>query len=88
MPLSSKIPIEYRKINARKISEQEKMKKKQQITNIIEINHVYGFKALRRWATIMRMRKVSVLRVDFFGSIGSIKGEDMDLLMEKIRKEF
>ena len=88
MPLSSKIPIEYREINKCEIEEQEKINKKQQITNVIEINHVYGFKPMTRWVTITRMRKVSILRVDFSGTVGSINGKDMDLLSEKIKQEF
>lgn len=88
VPLSSKIPIEYREIENSKIKEQEKIKKKQENTNIIEINQVYGFKPMTRWATVTRMRKVSILRVDFYGTVGTLNGKYIDLLSEKIRKEF
>ena len=46
VPLSSKMPIEYRDIENCKITEQEKSTKKQDITNVIEINQVYGFKSM------------------------------------------
>lgn len=88
VPLSSKIPIEYREIDKCEIEEWEKISKKKEVTNVMEINQVYGFKPMLRWATITRMRKVSILRVDFSGSIGSINGNDMDLLSEKIKSEF
>ena len=88
VPLSSKMPIEYRDIENYKITEQEKSDKKQEVTNVIEIKQVYGFKSMTRWATITRMRKVSIFRVDFYGTVGSISGKDMDLLNEKIKQEF
>ena len=40
-----------------------------------------------RWAKITRMKKISMLRVNFSGTIGTLDGSDMDSISEKISME-
>lgn len=40
-----------------------------------------------RWARITRMKKVSILRVNFSGTIGTLDGSDMNAIAEKISIE-
>lgn len=41
-----------------------------------------------RWARITRMKKTSILRVNFSGTIGTLEGKDMDIISNKICLEF
>lgn len=40
-----------------------------------------------RWARITRMKKISMLRINFSGTIGTLDGTDMDKIAEKISIE-
>lgn len=40
-----------------------------------------------RWARITRMKKISMLRVNFSGTIGTLDGSDMDIIAKKITLE-
>ena len=92
LPVSSKIPKEYIKIEQEykngKITFEECEKKKSKITEIIQIDSIYRFKNMIRWANITRMKKVSILRLNFNGTIGKIDGKYLSLINEKIGLEF
>ena len=92
LPISSKKPKEYRKLEQdyhnRKITLEECEKKKGQITEIIQIDNIYRFKDMIRWANITRMKKVSILRLNFNGTIGKVDGKYLSTINEKIRTEF
>lgn len=92
LPISSKKPMEYKKLeqeyNNQKITLQEYENKKNEITEIVQLDKIYKFKDMIRWANIMRMRKISILRLNFNGTIGKIDGKYMNEISEKIRLEF
>lgn len=92
LPVSSKKPLEYIKIEneykENKISLEECENKKKNITEIVQLDNIFGYKNILRWSNITRMKKVSVLRLNFSGSIGSIDGKYMNLISQKIGKEF
>lgn len=92
LPVSSKKPIEYEKIEKDfeegKISEEECNKRKDKITEIVQLDKIIGFKEMIRWANITRIRKVSILRLNFSGTIGRIDGKDINTISNKISKEF
>lgn len=91
VPISSKKPLEYVKIEQdfkdKRISEKECQKQKRAITEIIELSKINGFRNMLRWARITRMKKVSILRVNFSGTIGTLDGSDMNTIAEKISIE-
>ena len=92
LPISSKKPKEYKKLEQdyhnKKITLEECEKKKGQITEIIQIDNIYRFKDMIRWANITRMKKVSILRLNFNGTIGKVDGKYLSTINEKIRTEF
>ena len=92
LPVSSKKPIEYEKIEKEfeegKISQEECVKKKDKITEIVQLDNIIGFKELIRWANITRIRKVSILRLNFSGTIGRIDGEYINTISSKISNDF
>ena len=92
LPVSSKKPIEYEKLEKiladGKISEKECEARKNKITEIVQLNDISGFKKMMRWANITRIRKVSLLRLNFSGTIGRIDGEYMNEISKKISEEF
>ncbi len=92
LPVSSKKPAEYLKIekefNDNNISEEEMVKKKNQIIDIIQLDNIVGFRNMIRWANITRMKKVSILRLNFGGTIGRVDGKYLNIISEKISKEF
>ena len=92
LPISSKKPIEYIKIEKAlengKITIEESQKQKNEITEIIELDKINGFKKMLRWARITRMKKVSILRLNFLGTIGTLDGNYMDSISNKICLEF
>ena len=92
LPISSKKPIEYKKIDEKldknEITIEESQTQKNEITEILQLDKIFGFKHIVRWSNITRMRKVSILRVNFSGSIRSISGEDLNRISEKIKQEF
>ncbi|WP_305133298.1 type II toxin-antitoxin system PemK/MazF family toxin [Thomasclavelia cocleata] len=92
LPVSSKRPIEYEKIEKEfeegKISQEECIKKKDKITEIVQLDNIIGFKEMIRWANITRMRKVSILRLNFSGTIGRIDGKYINKISSKISQEF
>ena len=92
VPISSKKPPEYVKIEQdllnNKITENECKNRKSSITEIIELKNIHGFRKMLRWARITRMKKVSMLRINFSGTIGTLDGKDMDTISEKISIEF
>lgn len=92
LPVSSKKPAEYLKIekefNDNNISKEEMVKKKNQIVDIIQLDNIVGFRNMIRWANITRMKKVSILRLNFGGTIGRVDGKYLNIISEKISKEF
>ena len=92
LPISSKKPKEYKKLEQdyhnRKITLEECEKKKGQITEIVQIDNIYRFKDMIRWTNITRMKKVSILRLNFNGTIGKVDGKYLSTINEKIRTEF
>lgn len=92
LPISSKKPKEYKKLeqnyHQKKITLEECEKKKAQITEIVQIDNIYRFKDMIRWANITRMKKVSILRLNFNGTIGKVDGKYLSTINEKIRTEF
>lgn len=91
VPISSKKPPEYLKIEQdlkdKKITDDDYQKRKDDITEIIELSKINGFRNMLRWARITRMKKISMLRVNFSGTIGTLDGTDMDKIAEKISIE-
>lgn len=91
VPISSKKPPEYVKIEQdlkdKKITEEECKKRKNTITEIMEISKINGFRNMLRWTRITRMKKISMLRINFSGTIGTLDGTDMDMIAEKISIE-
>ena len=79
LPVSSKKPIEYEKLEKiladGKISEKECEARKNKITEIVQLNDISGFKKMMRWANIS-------------GTIGRIDGEYMNEISKKISEEF
>ena len=92
LPISSKKPPEYIKVEQdllnKKITENEYKNRKSSITEIIELTNIHGFRKMLRWARITRMKKISMLRINFSGTIGTLDGKDMDTIAEKISIEF
>lgn len=92
LPISSKKPIEYTNIEEKyiknKISFEQCQKLKEEITDIIQFDKIFGFKDMIRWSKITRMKKISMLRVAFSGTIGSISGEYLNSISNKISSEF
>ena len=92
LPISSKKPKEYKKLEQdycnKKITLEECEKKKNQITEVVQIDTIYRFKDMIRWANITRMKKVSILRLNFNGTIGKVDGKYLSMINEKIRTEF
>ena len=92
LPISSKKPKVYQLIeqdyNNRKITLEECEKRKKQITEIVQINSIYRFKDMIRWTNITRMKKVSILRLNFSGTIGKVDGKYLSMINEKIGIEF
>ena len=92
LPVSSKKPKEYLKIEKdykdEKITMEECEKIKRKINTIIQLDNIHMFKKMKRWADITRIRKVSLLRLNFSGTIGKIDGKYIDEISKKISKEF
>lgn len=92
VPISSKKPTEYTKIEKElengKITLEECEKQKNQIREIIELDKINGFKNMLRWARITRMKKISILRLNFSGTIGTLDGNYMNNISDKICAEF
>ena len=92
IPISSKKPVEFVEIEKElqdgKITLDECNKKKEEITEIIELNKINNYRNMKRWARISRMKKISILRVDFGGTIGTLEGKDMNSIAEKISIDF
>ena len=92
LPISSKKPKEYKKLEQdyhnKKITLEECVREKGQITEIVQIDNIYRFKNMIRWANITRMKKVSILRLNFNGTIGKVDGKYLSTINEKIRTEF
>lgn len=92
VPISSKKPKEYIKIEQdledKIITEEEYKRRKEKINSILQIDSIYRFKEMTRWADITRMKKVSLLRLNYSGTIGKISGNYINSLSNKISKEF
>ncbi len=92
LPVSSKRPKEYTEIEQEykngKITFEEYEKKKSKITEVVQIDSIYRFKDMIRWANITRMKKVSILRLNFNGTIGKVDGRYLSIINEKIGLEF
>ena len=83
LPISSKKPKEYKKLEQdyhnKKITLEECVREKEQITEIVQIDNIYRFKEMIRWTNIIRMKKVSVLRLNFSGAIGKADGKYLSM---------
>ncbi len=92
LPISSKEPKEFINIEQEykdgKITLEECEKKKSKTAEVVQIDSIYRFKDMTRWANITRMKKVSILRLNFNGTIGKIDGKYLSIINEKIRLEF
>ncbi len=92
LPISSKKPKEYIRIEQEckegKITFKELEEKKNKITEIVQLDSIYKFKNIIRWVNITRMKKVSILRLNFNGTIGKVDGKYMNEISEKISLEF
>lgn len=54
------------------------------INEIVQLNNIIGFKKITRWANITRMKKVSLLRLNFSGTIGRVDEKCMGVITQKI----
>ncbi len=92
LPISSKKPSEFVKIEKDLengiISLDESNMRKKLNMEIIELTSVNGYKPMLRWARITRMKKCSLLRFNFMGTIGTLDGKYMDEISYKITQEF
>ena len=92
VPISSKMPKEYKKIEQdlidNKIKEDEAKERKEKATAIVQLDKIYKLATMIRWADITRIRKVSMLRLNYSGTIGKVDGIYMNKISEKIGKEF
>lgn len=92
VPISSKMPKEYKKIEQDlmddKITKEEAEKRKEKVTAIIQLDKIYRLATMTRWVDITRIRKVSMLRLNYSGTIGKIDGIYINRISEKIGKEF
>lgn len=92
LPVSSKKPKEYIKLEQEykngRITFDECENKKSKITEVVQIESIYRFKDMIRWANITRMKKISILRLNFNGTIGKIDGRYLSIINEKIGLEF
>lgn len=92
VPISSKKPKEYIKIEQdledEIITEEECKRRKEKINSILQIDSIYRFKEMTRWADITRIKKVSLLRLNYSATIGKISGNYINSLSNKISKEF
>lgn len=92
VPISSKRPKEYIKIEQDLekglITEEESKSRKEKLNSILQIDSIYRFKEMPRWADITRIKKVSILRLNYSGTIGKISGSYINSLSDKIGKEF
>ena len=92
LPVSSKKPREYiqkeQEYKNGKITVEGCEKKKSKITEVVQIDSIYRFKDMIRWANITRMKKVSILRLNFNGTIGKMDGRYLSIINEKIGLEF
>ena len=78
----------HHELKDKKITEEECKRKKKQINSLLQIDHIYKFKEMIRWIDITRMRKVSILRINYSGTIGKINGEYLKIISKKIGMEF
>ena len=92
LPVSSKKPKEYKKIEQEykenKITKEELINREKEVTTIVQLDKIYRFKKMIRWTDITRVRKVSILRVNFSGTVGKVEGRYMNEISTKISKEF
>ena len=92
VPISSKKPKEFVKIEQElkegKITQEECEKRKAAINSIIQIDSIYRFKKMTRWIDITRIRKVSLLRLNYSGTIGKVSGDCLQNISKRISKEF
>lgn len=91
LPIFSKKPFEYKKLEKdlenETISKEEYEDRKKAITEIVELSKVNGFKNILRWVRITRMKQISMLRINFSGTIGTLEGSDIDKIAESISIE-
>ena len=52
----------------------------------VRIDKVYNFAEMQRWANVLRIKDVSINRIDFNASIGNVKGKDLDNINIAINK--
>lgn len=92
IPVSSKKPKEYEKIEQEyldgKITLDDCEKQKKDVLTIIQLDKIYKYKSMIRWVDITRMRKISILRVNYKGTIGKIDGNIIEDISKKISQEF
>ncbi len=51
----------------------------------VEIKKVYGFKDMERWTNVLKLKNVSLQRVDISSSIGNVKGDVLDKINSAIK---
>lgn len=51
----------------------------------VKIERVFGFKNMIRWANVLKIKDVSIQRVDFSSSIGNVKGSVLDEINNAIK---
>ena len=92
VPVSSKKPAKYKeleqKVNEGRITQKEYVEEISKITAVIQLDKIFNFKDITRWVDITRIRKVSILRLNFSSNIGNVKGKDIELIAQRIREEF
>lgn len=54
----------------------------------VQIDKIYNFKDMERWVNVLRVKQVSIQRIDFNSSIGNIKGYILDKISEAIKETY
>ena len=51
----------------------------------VKVDKVYKYEPMTRWANILRIRDISIQRIDFESTIGDVKGKILDDISEAIK---
>lgn len=54
----------------------------------VQIDKIYNFKDMERWINVLRVKQVSIQRIDFNSSIGNVKGHILDKISEAIKETY
>lgn len=52
----------------------------------VKVEKVYGFKNLIRWTNVLKLKNISLQRVDIDASIGNVKGDVLNEINEAIKQ--